>query len=170
MPEPLNAEAKFILPTIFIEVRTVLFIGRIENKLDTKGRISFPAAFREVLTSSLHKGVILHPSLLYPCLEGFSYEFYQNYVEENDNATTVLEGSGSPLKDYIISSTHSLSIDDAGRLTLPKSLSDSIGLTKASHAVFVGKAKTFQIWEPSALAAHEAEQRQNALASIKSKP
>jgi MraZ protein len=144
----------------------VLFIGRIENKLDAKGRISFPATFREALSPSCFKGVILHPSLLNPCLEGFSYEFYSSYVDENSTTAEALEGSGSPLKEYIISSTHSLSIDDAGRLTLPKPLMDAAGLTGASHALFLGKAKTFQIWEPSAFAAQEQKQREKAITAL----
>ena len=46
-------------------------------------------------------------------------------------------------------------IDETGRLVLPQRIRDKVGIV--SDAIFVASGDTFQIWQPEAYSAHEAE-------------
>jgi len=56
-----------------------------------------------------------------------------------------------------------LSIDIDGRILLPQDLMDYAGITE--QASFVGRSKTFQIWEPGAYQARVEEARAQSRAS-----
>ena len=45
-----------------------LFLSSYENRLDTKGRISVPAAFRSSLINENFAGVVLYRSFTHNCL------------------------------------------------------------------------------------------------------
>ena len=50
------------------------------------------------------------------------------------------------LSDLIFASSHTLGTDGDGRIVLPEPLRTHAGIKEKS--AFVGKGKTFQIWEP----------------------
>ena len=55
-----------------------------------------------------------------------------------------------------------LPFDGEGRITLPGNLAAAVGI--GDEVAFVGRRKTFQLWEPKRLAAHEAAARSAARA------
>ena len=55
-----------------------------------------------------------------------------------------------------------LPFDSEGRITLPQSLAGAVSITE--DVAFVGRRKTFQLWQPEKLAAHEATARAAARA------
>ena len=44
------------------------FLGNIEAKLDAKGRVFLPAAFRKVLQGAGEQGLVMRKDVFQPCL------------------------------------------------------------------------------------------------------
>ncbi len=134
-----------------------LFVSTYENKVDKKGRVSVPAAFRKALEGEAFDGIYCFLSLNKPCIQsgGQSYiEMLQSAIEQefdplsdeqDDFATTLLSGS-TPL-----------ALDGDGRVTLTKNLIDLGGF--GDSVLFAGMGGFFEIWEPKAFAAHQAQAR-----------
>jgi len=131
-----------------------LFLATYHNRLDRKGRVSVPAPFRDAVKDQPFAGIVIFPSHKVNALEGFSMaqmeamsaniDQFDLFSESHDDFAMTLFGAATPL-----------AFDGDGRITLPKTMIDAIGITE--EVAFVGIGKKFQIWEPAALAAHQAD-------------
>ena len=123
-----------------------MFLSTYENKLDKKGRVSVPAAFRSYLSNIGYNGVICYPSFNHHCIEAWP----QDRIEKISNAIDSLNPFEEK-KDYfatsILSESSNLQFDSEGRIILNSKL---IKHAKIKNSIlFVGQGKTFQIWEPT---------------------
>lgn len=121
------------------------FVSSFTNKIDAKGRVSVPAAFRAVLTKEGSDEVFCHPALDAPALDAGGPRLVRHirgllealapYSDEKDQLATALFGESEYLK-----------IDGDGRIVVPPRLREVAGLTDA--VTFVGLGDKFQIWAP----------------------
>lgn len=118
------------------------------NKLDRKGRISIPAAFRPHLIGPSFQGVVIFPAFRSPALECRSWEQMDDLSRAVD-ALPEFSAERDALATAIFGASIPLSFDTEGRILLPQSLVAHANL--ASEAAFVGMGRSFQIWEPKAL-------------------
>ena len=136
-----------------------LFLSTITNKVDKKGRVSVPAPFRAALASQGWPGIVCYNSFVHPAIEGCDLSYMERLSESIDEfapytdeheafATTILAGSVQ------------LSFDSEGRVLIPDALLSHAGIV--DRATFVGRGKTFQIWEPEAFADHISSVREVA--------
>lgn len=137
-----------------------LFVSTYENKVDKKGRVSVPATFRKVLESESFNGIFCFESLSKPCLQGGG----QSYIEMLQAA---IEQEFDPLTDdqddfatTLLSGSTPLALDGDGRVTLSQDLIETGGFGET--VMFVGMGGFFEIWEPSAFAAHREQARVRA--------
>jgi MraZ protein len=124
------------------------FIGTFVNKIDAKGRISVPAPFRNVLQQKGLTGVTCYPSITGPCIEGCGIDRIEAMVDmlPDEPIPSMQEDS---IAHLIFASARDLQFDTGGRIVLP---SDFINEAKLlQYGAFVGKGRTFQIWEPKEL-------------------
>lgn len=136
------------------------FVSRITNRIDRKGRVSVPAAFRQVLARDGYEGLYCYPSIDMQAIDaggnGLLGEIekrlarFEPFTEDHDYLSTAFYGM----------SEH-LSMDAEGRIGLTPTLLDYAGIT--GEVTFVGQGYKFQIWEPSRYREHEAEARRRAL-------
>jgi len=140
-----------------------LFVSTYTNKVDKKGRVSVPASFRAALSQQSVQGIVVYPSFTSAAVEGCGIDF----LEELAAATAANYDMFSPEQDdlntLIFSSSHQLAWDPEGRVVLPEEVLAHAAITE--QAAFVGKGRTFQIWEPEALKFHTAEARARAMAN-----
>ena len=137
------------------------FVSRFTNRIDRKGRVSVPAAFRQVLSRDGFDGLYCYPSLDMQAVDaggnGLLSEIekrlgrFEPFTEEHDYLSTAFYGL-----------SERLSMDAEGRIGLTPTLMDFAGIT--DEVTFVGQGYKFQIWEPKRYLAHEAEARKRALA------
>jgi MraZ protein len=137
------------------------FRGESVHKVDAKGRVSIPAAFRRVLeegdpdwTEGLNPSMVL-------VYGGKSRDFIEGYTmtsmaEVDDKIAALPRGSKQRrvLEHMFSGQSLQMSVDETGRLVLSPKLRDKTGITE--EAVFVATGDTFQIWEPNAYAGHAA--------------
>lgn len=136
------------------------FVSTFTNKVDAKGRVSIPAAFRAVLERDGYKsgggaGIYCYPSLDAPALDAGGERLaqkidgllsgLQDYSDERDELSVALYGD-----------VQVLSIDADGRIVLPEALRAHAGID--GQVTFVGLGDKFQMWEPGRF----AERRERA--------
>ena len=135
-------------------------IGRHTNKIDTKGRISVPKAFRDALftpvlkergASDLFSGVYLYRSFEYPSIEGCGEMFIQRIIASLDKLE-LFSDKQHDLAVTLLENSYEIAYDTEGRILLPTQLRAYAGLSE--EAVFVGRGTRFQIWEPGAYKIH----------------
>jgi MraZ protein len=135
----------------------ILFLSTTINKVDKKGRVSVPAAFRASLKNE--SGIVVFPALQHPALEACS-------LKHLDILSRALEGLHLSPEIYelvettVFGGAHQLPIDGDGRVVLPESMIAAAQIE--SEAAFVGRRRTFQIWNPQTYAAFEARARETA--------
>ena len=134
-------------------LNTALFLSTHTNRIDGKGRVSFPASFRTALATRSSAGVVLFRSLSHPAIEGWPAERMLALSESLDSLD-VFSAERSHLATAIFGSAQDLIIDKEGRCSLPKALADFAGI--GTEAAFIGQGETFQVWEPAALEKHTA--------------
>lgn len=140
----------------------VLFLGNIENKVDNKGRVSVPADFRNALKNDPFQGVILFHSFTNKCIEGFSMQRMEQIADATDNLDLFGEQNQN-INSLIFSDARQLPFDITGRIIIPSDLLSFANIS--DKALFVGRGKTFQIWEPSAFFSIQEQIRKKALDS-----
>jgi len=135
--------------------------GTHENRLDGKGRVSVPAAFRNAWKGDFDKSgaemtLILRPSLIAGCIEGWPLPNYAKYEAElAAMAETDPDRQGFATKIY--SDAVELELDGQGRIMLPDHLVDEAQLGET--ACFLGRGTHFHIWAPEAAKAFLAATR-----------
>lgn len=127
------------------------YVSQYTSRLDAKGRVSVPAAFRAVLLRDGFEGLYVHQALTAEAVDCGGHALlreidtllsaYSSYSEEYDRFATVLHGTSEVLR-----------IDGEGRIGLTESIKAHAHVT--SEVTFVGLGQKFQIWEPGRFRAH----------------
>ena len=138
-----------------------LFLSTYVNKVDRKGRVSVPAAFRTVLSGQNSTGILTFRSFKHNALDCSGLARVQEMAAQLD---TIPEFS----EEYenltaLFADMKTLPLDPEGRIILPEDLLQFVGITDS--VAFVGQGKNFQIWEPAAQEAHQEARRQSAKAN-----
>ena len=130
------------------------FLSTHVNRLDSKGRVSIPAAFRQVLARESRDHLFCSPSLDLEAVDAGGdklhqeihahLESYEAFSEEREVLSTVLLGDSENLK-----------IDKDGRVVLSETLKDHTGITDS--VVFVGHGFKFQLWQPERYEAYRRD-------------
>lgn len=126
-----------------------MFVSTFETSLDSKGRVSVPAAFRRELEGG--QVVYLYPALDgTPCLEGGG----EALMAENQQTLRRMSPTSRArriLTTRLMSEAVELKLDETGRIRMSEEQLARIGVEKAM--VFVGSMDRFHVWEPSRYAA-----------------
>ncbi|HZP71043.1 MAG TPA: division/cell wall cluster transcriptional repressor MraZ [Pseudolabrys sp.] len=121
------------------------FVANFTLRLDSKGRVSIPGAFRAVLARDGFEGLYCYPALDRPAIDAGGSALmaeiealigrFAAYSDERERLALALYGTSETLK-----------VDGEGRVVLSDSLKRHAGITDAVS--FVGLGQKFQIWEP----------------------
>jgi MraZ protein len=139
----------------------MLFLGTISNRVDAKGRVSVPADFRAAVRGDEFQGVILYHSFVQKCMEGCTMARLEKLADATDGLD-VFGSEAQSLNSLIFSDARQLAFDVTGRIVIPPDLLEFTGIS--GDALFVGKGKTFQIWNESDFRAAQDEERRRAMA------
>jgi MraZ protein len=137
----------------------MLFLSTFENKIDSTGRVSVPATFRASLINSQYAGVVLYPSFTATCIEGVDYERMVKLCNASDNLDVFSEQNES-LNSLLFAESRQAPFDSAGRISISAELLKMAQIKDA--ALFVGKGKTFQIWNPQNFIEYQKQVRATA--------
>ena len=125
-----------------------LFLSRYVNKVDRNGRVSVPAAYRAVLKDQGFCGVVVYLSFANKCIEACSMkkiEELSNLIEKMDE----FSDERNAFSLALLGGSLHLPFDSEGRIVLNSDFMKAVGIH--DKAAFVGKGKTFEIWNPDDL-------------------
>jgi MraZ protein len=147
------------------------FLSTYLNKVDKKGRVSVPASFRAVLAAeaggpdlvggAAASGVVVFRSLHQPALEACSPQHLELLSRSMDSLDLPAE-EYELIEATIFGGSVVLPFDGEGRIILPEPMLADLAINE--QVAFVGRRRTFQIWQPEALASYEATLRASAKA------
>ena len=136
-----------------------VFFGTFENKVDRKGRVSVPAAFRQALAGSAFQGIVARPSYRNGAVEACDLEFMEQ-LNASVAANELYSEAHDDLAFTIFADSYRLPFDGEGRIILLPALIEHAGIS--DRAGFVGVGSSFQIWEPQALTQAKTDARARA--------
>ena len=142
-----------------------LFVSNFINKIDKKGRISFPSIFRNVLPKANKNEIILYKSLKHNSIEGCSVQRI-NEIAKRINSLDFFSEDQEDFSTSIFSEIIPTNLDKEGRFLIPENLKFFAGIS--SKATFIGQGFYFQIWEPNAAIIKQKESRKRLVEENKS--
>ena len=132
--------------------KVFLFMDTITNKVDAKGRVSLPSDYRAIV-KELSTEIVCYRSLSAPCIEGCLEDTLDKLATEIENSTDFFSETQDNLTNLIFGDAKRFPFDSTGRIVLTEKLLQHAGITDT--AVFVGKGRKFQIWNPENWAKEE---------------
>jgi len=118
-----------------------MFRGRFEHTVDSKGRVSIPAKFRELLAEKYDDRLIL--TNFDRCLVAYPYEEWR-VLEERVSSLSMVKKEVKAFQRFFISGATECPIDKLGRVLVPPTLRDYAQLRR--NVVFAGMLRKFEIW------------------------
>ncbi len=133
-----------------------MFRGRSTHNLDSKGRLSIPARFRDVLKTKYDSRLIV--TNLPNCLAAYPVEEW-NRVEEQFTRFRFGPPKVLAFKRYLLGAAVECNLDGQGRILLPAHLREGAEIKK--EVVVVGMLTYFEIWSRELLENQLIETRDN---------
>ena len=127
------------------------FLGEYESTLDAKGRFLFPAAFRKQLpeVESVAESIPFSQAFVInrgfeKCLTLYPVQSWQPIFEKISSLND-FDPKVRSFRRYFLNGAVTIEPDSAGRLLIPKNLSEYAGLTK--DIVLASAVNKIEIWD-----------------------
>ena len=124
-----------------------LFVSQFLNKIDKKGRVSFPSLFRNALPKNNKNEIILYKSIKHNSIEGCSSERIKD-IAQRISKLDIFSEDQDDFATSIFSEIIPTNLDKEGRFVIPENL--KLHSKILNEAIFIGQGHCFQIWEPKA--------------------
>ena len=141
-----------------------LFLSQYVNKIDKKGRVSLPSAFRKILPKQSKNELILFKSIKFPAIDGCSYERI-NKIAERIDELNIFSDDQDDFSTSIFSETIPTQMDKEGRFLIPDFLKKYSNII--DEVTFIGQGNYFQIWESKAVIEHQKTSRARLISQKK---
>ena len=132
-----------------------MFKGTHRYRIDAKGRLPVPTAFRRTLEDHSEPGVVA--TLLDQCLALYPPAEWRR-LESQLVRLPAFSRNVKALSRLIVSRAADCELDSQGRIRLPPALREAAGLER--EAVVIGVLNRFEIWRPDRWDAFVAESEQ----------
>ena len=127
------------------EDEMVKFIGEYTGKLDDKGRVVRPAAFKSVMPADEDMKFVLKKDIFVDCLEMYTYTEWTRQSEEVKSKLNFFNRKHAEFwREYMRNRAMVEPDSKIGRITIPRQLLESIGVNK--EVVFAGNDHKIEIW------------------------
>ena len=123
------------------------FLGKIDAKLDAKGRVFVPSVFRKVLSEEERERVVVRMEADEKYLVVYPESVWNRQVVELQSKLNEWDPDDQMLLMQFVGDAEVLEFDAQGRVLLPKRLQVRMGLE--SEVVFVGMVDKIAMWSKS---------------------
>jgi MraZ protein len=120
------------------------FIGDYTVRLDPKGRLSFPAAFKKQIREALQDGFVLKRDVFEPCLIMYPMEEWERQNKMIRARTNPYNKEHARFLRMFFSGTAEVSLDANNRMLIPKRLLDYAEI--GAEVVMAGQSGKIEIW------------------------
>ena len=118
-------------------------IGTYECKVDAKGRLMFPSAFRKQLTSEIKDGFVIKRSVFQKCLELYPMSEW-NIESTRINKLNRFRKKNVDFIRKFMAGVKTTELDKADRLLIPKDLINFSGIKR--EIVLASVVNKIEIW------------------------
>ena len=133
------------------------FLSNVTNRVDAKGRVSVPSAFRTVLAQRDIRELYCFQDFVFPAISAGGQDLLDRLERQ-----IASENPFSPVANEMSLLIHgggtSMKLDSEGRRMVTEFIRDFTGIT--TEVTFVGRADHFQLWQPQAFEAMQAAARE----------
>ncbi len=119
-------------------------IGTYECKVDAKGRLLLPAAFKKQLAASLQDGFVLKRSVFQPCLELYPMSEWNLMMLKINKLNKFVKKNNDFIRRFT-AGVKVVEIDALGRLLVPKDLTNFAQISK--DIVLSSAVNIIEIWD-----------------------
>ena len=131
--------------TITIHYSKAMFIGCYKAKVDDKGRLILPSAFKCALGEGADLRFVVKKSLFSPCLEMYAYAQWEAESEEVRKKINFFNKEHAQFWREYMRDTAVVEPDGKlGRVTIPKELMAQAGIGK--EVIFAGNNHIIEVW------------------------
>lgn len=137
----------------------MLFLSTYINRVDKKGRVSVPVAFRAALSTQAFSGIVAYKSFINPCIEACGFNRIE-FLSQTIDALDPYSEARDAFATTILGEAIQMPFDGEGRVILSEELMVMAKID--DKACFVGKGATFEIWTPEVFEEYAANAREIA--------
>ena len=135
---------------------TAKFIGCYKAKVDDKGRLIFPFAFKSSMGEGASLRFVVKKSLFAECLEMYAFDEWERDSEAVRSRLNFFNPEHAAFWREYMRGTADVEPDGKlGRMTIPKSLLEQAGIDK--DVVFAGSNHMIEIWDKDKYEARKME-------------
>ena len=123
----------------------VTFIGDYPCRLDSKGRVLLPSAFRKLLNGGSESRCVLRKNLYEKCLDLYSISEWEKQTEMVRAKVNPFNKKHAGFLREFFRGTAEVLIDGNGRILIPKKFFDFAGFSK--DVTLAGQDGKIEIWD-----------------------
>ncbi|MCD8310129.1 MAG: division/cell wall cluster transcriptional repressor MraZ [Prevotellaceae bacterium] len=120
------------------------FLGNIEARTDTKGRVFIPAGFRKQLQAACEERLVLRKDVFQDCLVLYPESVWFKTQNQLRSRLNKWNAKHQQLFRQFVSDAEIMIPDGNGRILLPKRYLQMAGI--GSEVRFIGMDNTIEIW------------------------
>jgi MraZ protein len=136
------------------------FVGNIDGRLDEKGRIFVPAAYRRILAENGSKCIVMRRDTDNECLMFYPELVWNEKVEQLRQALDEWDPEDQLILMQFMADAEYMEMDSQGRILLQKKNLETIGAQQ--DVLFVGMLNRFALWTPQTFAEKRLSQTELA--------
>lgn len=121
--------------------------GHLDRQLDAKGRFSLPVDWRPAHGESVFIVKVKVEGI--PALRVFTQAAFDRKLADIESTPNVTSAQRDRARGILFGSAVEAKVNEQGKLTLPKALAESHGLTLPGGVHLVGRGELFEIFTPS---------------------
>jgi MraZ protein len=122
----------------------ITFIGDYTVRLDPKGRLTFPAAFKKQIREGLQESFVLKRDIFENCLTMYPMEEWERQNRIIRSRTNPYNREHARFLRMFFSGTAEVTLDANNRILIPKRLLEYAGIN--SEVVMAGQSGKIEIW------------------------
>lgn len=122
----------------------ITFIGDYTVRLDPKGRLSFPAAFKKQIREGAQQGFVLKRDVFDSCLILYPMEEWERQNRIIRSKTNPYNKEHARFLRMFYSGTAEVSLDASNRMLIPRRLLEFAGI--GDEVVMAGQSGRIEIW------------------------
>ena len=119
-------------------------IGNIEAKVDLKGRVFLPAAFRKVLLTAQPQGLIMRKDVFQDCLVLYPESVWNEQMDTLRQKLNRWNKTHQQVFRQYVSEVEAVGLDHNGRFLIPKRYMQMAGIRQSVR--FIGMGDTIEVW------------------------
>ena len=120
------------------------FLGNIEAKTDSKGRVFLPATFRKVLQSAGLEKMVMRKDVFQSCLVLYPENIWNEQMDILRSRLNRWNATHQQIFRQFVSDVETITLDGNGRFLIPKRYLKMTNIVQ--DVKFIGMGDTIEIW------------------------